>query len=52
MEQWIKNNMDDAAQVPEMESLIADIKTIVESSYASDKVKVRRVIAAIQDYGY
>ena len=46
------NNMDDAARVPEMESLIADIKTIVESSYASDKVKVRRVIAAIQDYGY
>ena len=39
-------------QVTEMESLIADIKSIVESPYASDEIKVRRVVAAIKDYGY
>lgn len=35
-----------------MESLIADIKSTVESPYASDSIKVQRVIKVIQDYGY
>lgn len=39
-------------QVTEMESLIADIKSVVESPYASDTIKVQRVINTIKDYGY
>lgn len=39
-------------QVTEMESLIADIKSVVESPYASDTIKVERVIKTIKDYGY
>jgi len=39
-------------RVTELESLITDIKTLTESPYSSEKVKVRRVQAVIRDYGY
>lgn len=35
-----------------LESLVTDIKTITESPYASDEIKVDRVIKIIKDYGY
>ena len=52
MEDWVLDNMDRAAQVPELESLIADIKSATESPYATDEIKVKRVRALIEDYGY
>lgn len=52
MDTWVLENMDKAAQADELESLIADIKSVVESPYASDEIKVQRVIKTIQDYGY
>lgn len=39
-------------KVTEIMSLITDIKSTVESPYASNDIKVDRVIKTIKDYGY
>ena len=39
-------------QLTELKSLIADIKSVVESPCTSDTIKVERVVKTIKDYGY
>jgi len=45
-------NMDRAQECEDLEGLVANIKSIVESIYCSDKIKVQRVIEEIQESGY
>ena len=46
----IVSELEDRATM--MNSLIADIKSATESPYATDEIKVKRVRALIEDYGY
>lgn len=39
-------------EVTEVTSLVTDIKSTVESSYITDEIKVKRIKALIEDYGY
>jgi hypothetical protein len=45
-------NMDRAAQAGELEDLVAEIKSIVESPYTPEETKVKWVIKAIRESGY
>jgi len=51
-ENWSLQALDRSAEADDLEALIAEIKSIVESCFASSEIKVQRVKTAIQEAGY
>ena len=49
---WAFIATDKAAQAEELEDLVAEIKSIIESGLCPEKTKVQRVWEAIQNAGY
>lgn len=43
---------DRSEEADKLEALVAEIKSITESPYLSDKMKLSNINAAIQDHGY
>lgn len=52
MDTWVLENMDKAAQAAELEDLVADIKSTVESYFLTDAMKLKLINKAIREAGY
>lgn len=51
-ENWALEALDRASEADDLEALVADIKSIVESALCPEQFKVQRVINAIREAGY
>lgn len=49
---WALEAVDKAAQAGELEDLVADIKSTLESYFYSDEIKIKFIRQAIIDAGY